>query len=134
MSWICPKCNRSFKLEDQWHSCVKVSIEDHFKNRPSVRPIFDLIYQRFIDKDKIRIEAVKNSILFKAPSVFLTVKVKKDHLELEPILKEPFEEFPVYKTFRYSKNKVIHHIAVYDEEDLDEIVWRLLDESYELTK
>ena len=32
--WRCPKCNRKFKVKNQWHSCTNQDIDALFENKP----------------------------------------------------------------------------------------------------
>ena len=55
--WTCPKCGRIFKTTNQMHSCKKVPIADHFKNKDLAKDLFDYLVEQVtskIGKVKIR--------------------------------------------------------------------------------
>jgi len=33
--WICPDCGHKFRWRNQWHSCTKVTLEDHLRGKPA---------------------------------------------------------------------------------------------------
>ena len=41
--WTCPNCNRIFEREKQMHSCKKVSLEEHFKNKDKAQELFKFL-------------------------------------------------------------------------------------------
>jgi hypothetical protein len=41
--WTCPNCGRIFEKAKQPHSCRKVPLEDHFKNKDKAKELFDYI-------------------------------------------------------------------------------------------
>ncbi len=42
--WRCPNCGREFARSGQSHSCVKYSVEDHFRGKPAeLKKMFDLL-------------------------------------------------------------------------------------------
>ncbi len=133
MGWTCPKCNRSFVHTDQWHSCVKMSETDHLKKcNESALVLYDTLKGVCNEFGPYRIEAVKASIVFKKQSTFLDVKTRRNHINLEFALKEPYDDFPVTKVFKYSKNKYIHFVQIQELEDLDNQLIGWLKESYEM--
>jgi len=61
--WKCSKCGREFRKKSQWHSCVTVSVDDHFKNKPErLRKIFNLVLQESEKNGTVRVDAVKSGI------------------------------------------------------------------------
>lgn len=134
MSWTCPKCERTFANKDSWHSCVKIGVEDHFVSKPELRLLYDKIYQEFGELDGVFVEAVKGQIMFKCPTSFLSIKVKKDHLQLSFALSYTYDAFPVLNTFQYSKNRIVHTVALYDVADLDKTIRSMILEAYALCK
>ena len=61
--WRCPKCGREFSKKNQFHSCVSVSIDEHFKNKPpKLKEIFDYLRENVKKFGQIRIDAVKTAI------------------------------------------------------------------------
>ena len=135
MPWTCPSCQRRFKLENQWHSCIVIDPESHFVNKnKNVKDTYNLLVKLVSEFGKdVRIEAVKNSIMVKGDSTFLAIKPKRDHLIIEFTLDKLIEEFPVFKSFHLSKNRFIHYVALETPEDVDEEIKIWLKSAYKLT-
>ena len=94
--WDCPNCGRSFRNTNQDHSCLITDLESHFVNKQQqVIDTFVNIKNEVIKLEGVRINSVKNAILFQAKSNFLAVKPKKTHLDIEFVLDERIEEFPI---------------------------------------
>ena len=134
MSWQCPDCGRQFRNKNQSHSCINVDVADHFRNRPEkLRWVYDTLIKSITTFGDVKVEPVKNAIMAKANSTFLAIKPKKDHLVLEFMLDREVLEFPVYKTFRYTKNKTVHYVLVEEEDEVDAQLLSWLRESYQLS-
>ena len=126
MSWVCPLCKRPFKYKNQAHSCVQVSPDAILNKKTEVtRKIYNKLIaavQQFGDFD---ISAAKSDIYLKHPGTFMAIKPRKDSVELEFYLPEVNDEFPIYKTLRTSKNRVVHYIRLDDPKQVDKqlIAW-----------
>ena len=68
----------------------------------------------------VKINPVKNAILFQAKSNFLAVKPKKFYLDIEFLLPEKTEEFPVYKVVQATKLKYAHFMRLESPDEVDE--------------
>lgn len=133
--WTCPECNKNFKNARQLHSCKVVTVESHFMNRqPALKQTYDILLTHVGNFGSFTINPVKSSISLKTISTFLGIKVMKDHLLIEFFLNRKIEEFPVFKTFDYSKNKIVHAVKIDHSDQVDAQLIRWIKESYELVK
>jgi len=41
--WTCPNCDRIFQKANQPHSCKKVSVDSHFKNKDKAKELFNFL-------------------------------------------------------------------------------------------
>ena len=101
-------------------------LESHFVNKQQqVIDTFVKIKNEVLKLEGVRINSVKNAILFQAKSNFLAVKPKKTHLDIEFVLDEKVDEFPIYKTFQAIKSKCAHFVRLESQEEVDEqlILW-----------
>lgn len=131
--WICPDCGRPFAKKNQSHSCVVQGVEAHFENRdPQLKAAYEKVAKAVATFGPHQITAAKSSIFFKNGGSFAGIKVMKDHLKLEFFLEAEHDEFPIEKTFRYSKNKIVHVMRVGSAKDIDRQVTGWLKESYSL--
>jgi predicted transport protein len=119
--WKCPNCGRSFRNTNQDHSCIITDLETHFVNKQqNVIDAYAVIKSEAMKLDGVKINSVKNAILFQAKSNFLAVKPKKTHLDIEFVLNERIEEFPIYKTFQATKSKIAHFVRLKSSDEVDE--------------
>jgi hypothetical protein len=75
--------------------------------------------------------ASSSTINFKNGATFLVLKPKKSRMEIEFVLPDEKNEFPVYKVFRISKNRVAHYVAVEKAGEIDAQVKKWLKAAYE---
>ena len=85
--WSCPRCGRSFRNPNQWHSCVVVSVDSHFKDKPDwLRESFDAIVCHLQQLAPVSVDAVKTSINLAGTAHFAGVQVARAHMTLEFML------------------------------------------------
>ncbi|MBE0648189.1 MAG: hypothetical protein IH596_10425 [Bacteroidales bacterium] len=82
----------------------------------------------------VQVSSVKNAILVSSVSTFLALKVKKDRVEIEFVLTEVREGFPVNKVVRVSKNRVAHFVAVGSPEEVDDHLLGLITQAYQVVR
>ena len=133
MTWICPNCKKEFKNKNQAHSCAKVDLKEHLKNKsPQVKATFDKLMRELGKLGKITINPVKTSIQVKATATFLSIIPRKDYMEIEFQLGSERDELPIYKNFRISKNRVLHFAILKDPQEVNTKLMNWLKKSYEL--
>ena len=135
MTWICPDCKKVFKNKNQAHSCARVDVEDHLRNKsPQVRATFDKLMRELRRFGEITLNPVKTSIQVKTVSTFLSIKPKKMNIEIEFQSGSEVKDSPVYKNFRISGKRVLHFAVLNGPEDVNAKLMRLLKKSYDLVK
>ncbi len=133
MTWICPICKKEFRNKNQLHSCAKVDLEDHLKNKlPQVIATFDKLMRELEKFGEITLDPVKTSVQVKAGATFLSVKPKKECIEIEFQLGEKIDKFPVYKNIRISKNRVLHFAVLKGPQEVTTRLVSWLKKSHEL--
>lgn len=133
MPWTCPDCGKTFQITNQWHSCFKLSVDDHFANKsPQVKEVVDHLLDKVSNIGKWTLNPVKSAILLRSTANFLSIKTKKDHVELEFQLNREEDIFPIHKIQRLSKNRVVHSLVLDHPEDINSQVLGWIRESYDL--
>ncbi|MEZ5084634.1 MAG: DUF5655 domain-containing protein [Bacteroidales bacterium] len=131
--WTCPICSRQFKNTNQDHSCVVTAIESHFLNKhQNVMNTFEKLQNEVLKFKAVRVNSVKNAILFTAKSHFLAVKPKKSWLDIEFVLDENLDGFPIHKTVQATKTKWAHFMRIQSVEEIDEQLITWLKRAYEI--
>lgn len=133
--WICPYCKRSFINTNQEHSCEMTDPESHFFNKDqNIKAAYQFLAETILGFGDIKVNSVKHAILFTASSNFLVVKPKKRWLDIEFVLKEEREEFPIHKTVQTSKTKWAHFVRIESIEEIDKELIELFRKAYEAGK
>ena len=120
MTWTCPKCRREFSKTDQSHSCDEFTVNEHFSNRPKwLFDLFNRLVSTLGESCEFKIDPVKTAILLKRKTSFAGIKVQNDYLQIHFALDKTVDEFPVYKTIKYTKNRWIHYIKLDSPDEID---------------
>lgn len=130
--WTCPKCERELKNPNQWHNCVKVSIDSLFEGKADELVfVFDKLLSEIIDWKNVAASATQNCIVFVHNQTFLIIRPMKKELDLKFYSATQQEEEPIIKSVSYS-GKFENHIRVSKLEDLTETVYAYIKQSYQL--
>lgn len=131
--WTCEKCGRIFQRVGQQHSCKRVSLESHFKNKPLARFLFDQLFAGLKEKTSpLKIISLPCCIHLFGHYDFLAALPKKDGLEvriaLDRMLENPRLKQAVSLSTKFFKNCFF----VAKPEELDGEFFGWLVESYYL--
>jgi Domain of unknown function (DUF5655) len=130
--WTCPKCERDLKNPNQWHNCVKVSIDSLFEGKSEeLVLVFDKLLSDIIDWENVVVSATQNCIVFVHNQTFLVIRPMKKQLDLKFYSQTEQDEFPIIKSIFYS-GKYENHIRVSTLEELNRAVYNHIMQSYNL--
>ena len=130
--WTCPKCERELKNPNQWHNCVKISIDSLFIGKAEELVfVFDKLLSEIVDWENVAVSATQNCIVFVHNQTFLIIKPMKTALDLKFYSVTEQEEEPIFKSISYS-GKFQNHIRVSKLEDLTQTVYNYIKQSYKL--
>lgn len=108
-------------------------LESHFVNKqPNVIEAFERLKSEAMKFEGVRINSVKSAILFRAKSTFLAVKPKASFLDIEFVLDEKTDEFPIHKTLQASKSKWAHFVRIESPDEVDEHLLSWFKKAYEV--
>jgi len=81
---------------------------------------------------KVNVSVVKIGVMLKGVSTFAAVKPKRMWVDIEFVLDEEIQEYPVHKTIRYTKHRFAHFVRLEHPKDVNKnlLVW--LRRSYKL--
>jgi hypothetical protein len=132
--WKCPECGRSFKNTAQRHRCERVTTADQLKHQSAdVLEIYKRII-RAVDKlGPYTFSPIKDYIMLKHTSTFLTIKPRKKYLDISFFLAKKTEEFPVFASLPASKHRVRHAARMEKPADVTRAVVNWIKASYQLT-
>jgi membrane protease subunit (stomatin/prohibitin family) len=130
--WTCPKCERELKNANQWHNCVKVSIDSLFEGKAAELVfVFDKLLSEIINWENVAVSATQNCIVFVHNQTFLIIRPMKKELDVKFYSTTQLEEEPIIKSIFYS-GKYQNHIRVSKLEDLTQTVYTYIKQSYQL--
>lgn len=129
--WTCPKCERDLKNPNQWHNCVKVSIDSLFEGKAKELVfVFDKLLSEIIDWQNVAVSATQNCIVFIHNQTFLIIRPMKKEIDLKFYSATQLEGELVLKSVSYS-GKFENHIRVSKLEDLTQTVYGYIKRSYQ---
>lgn len=135
MPWTCSECGKEFRNPNQEHSCARVPLDEHLKNKPAViRMIYDRLIMEVQRFGPYTLNPVKSSIQVKAGATFLSIKPKKERLDIEFSLPREVDKPPITKSFRVSGNRVMTCASLDNVMQVNEQLVDWLKESYELIR
>jgi len=112
-----------------------MDIESHFiEKQENVKSTFEKLSVELKEFDDVTINSVKNAILFTAKTHFLAVKPKKAWLDIEFVLDEKVEGFPIHKTVQASNFKWAHFVRLDSVDEIDEQLLDWIKRAYEVSK
>ena len=107
----------------------------HFSNlSPELVALFDVLIAAIQDFGAFKIEPVKDAIILRKSSAFVTIRIQKECLDISFKLDSHIEEFPVYKSLQLSKQRWAHALKLEKDEEIDNQLMGWLKGAYDLVK
>jgi hypothetical protein len=129
--WTCPRCRRRFKNRNQAHSCGQFSVEQLLEGKPpEMVELYDSLAELVSRCGDVVVAPTKTRVLFKVRTVFATVAVANNRLDLVFVLgrrlrhrriKKVQEEYP----------GIVHLLRIEKEEELGDDLASWLQEAYD---
>jgi hypothetical protein len=129
--WTCSKCNRIFEKENQIHSCKKVSLEEHFKNKEKAQKLFDLLFKRINSEiGKCEIISLPCCIHLFGKYDFLAALPKKDKLEIRFSLDRELDSSRLKQSIPISLKFFKNCLDLNSINEINDELFKWLNESY----
>ena len=114
--------------------CVQRYANTHLENKsPNVRNIYKKLLKAVTKFGDVTVSPTKSTIMFVSNSTFVAVKPKRNWIDIEFLLDEEVNEFPIHKTFRANKSRVAHFVRLERPKDVNARLVGWLRASYILT-
>ncbi len=117
MSWVCPRCKRTFRQANQRHACGVGSPASLLKDRPALVGLYrklETTVKRFGD---VEVVTRDRYALFRTTRIFADLTVMRDALRVVIHLRRKVSA-PYFIKTGPSGNRVSHVALVRTEEDL----------------
>ena len=104
--WTCPKCNRPFHCENQWHVCTDRTIDDIFAGKPQeLVYAFDELLLAVIDWEPNHVAAAQKAVVFTNKRAWLIVRPMSKQLDVAFYTGEPLHHAAIFKSRAQGKTK-----------------------------
>jgi hypothetical protein len=131
MSWICPRCARTFAHEGQFHSHDTEDVDGPFAGRPErLRESFDKLVASL--PSDVQVEALRTVIVLSALRTFSYIIVQAKRLLVGVFLDSPLDSSRVVRVDHVSGRKFGSVVEVRGPDDVDGELQRWLRQAYEL--
>jgi len=132
--WTCPRCRRRFANRNQSHSCGQFTVEQLLDGKPpAVVELYDRLAECLQRCGEVVIAPTKTRILFKVRTVFASVAVARDRLDLLFVLGRRLTSRRIKKAQREYPG-VVHFVRIERPDDLDDDLDGWLQEAYDHRK
>ena len=131
--WTCPNCGRIFQKANQPHSCIRVPLETHFKNKDKAQVLFNHLVEKINAKiGPCQVISIPCCIHIYGNYDFLAALPKKDRLEIRFAFNRTIEKQRIKQYVAMSARvfKICLDLAEVEEIDEECIGW--LSEAYHL--
>jgi hypothetical protein len=131
--WTCVNCGRIFEKTKQPHSCRKVSLSAHFRNKEKAKELFNVLLKT-IDKEvgKCRVISLPCCIHLFGSYDFLAALPKKEKLEIRFTLDRKLNSSRLKQSVQTSLNAVKNCIEINDEKEIDNELKSWVKEAFHL--
>lgn len=129
--WTCKKCGRIFEKIDQPHSCNKVPLEKHFKNKEIAKELFDFLIKQINSKiGKCKIISLPCCIHLYGQYDFLAALPKKASLEVRIGLNRKLNSPKLTQAVPTSAKNFKNCFVISSLNDVDNEMMEWIKESY----
>jgi hypothetical protein len=133
--WTCSKCGRVFEKNKQPHSCQKVPLEQHFKNKEKAKELFDYLVEQIDGKiGKCKVISLPCCIHLFGKYDFLAALPKKDRLEIRFNLRRKLDDPRLKQSVPVSTNAIKNCIYITTVGEIDKELIGWITEAYFLKK
>ena len=133
MSWTCPECERTFRRNNQAHSCEKHSIDNLFFDKPQhIRELYDSLIKQVGELGPMEIHVGKWNVTLRSGITFMSITPEKKDLALAFLRDEPLDDFPVHDNYQHGKDRWSNHVKIETGEEIDGQLMGRLGDAYKL--
>jgi len=132
--WTCPSCRRQFKNRNQQHSCGQFTVEQLLVGKPQeIVELYERLDDMIRECGEVLVAPTKTRVLFKVRTVFASVAVSKNWLDVVFVLGKRLKHRRIKKA-QQEYPGIVHFLRIEKKEDLDADLTGWLQESYDHRK
>ena len=131
--WTCLKCGRIFKKANQPHTCRKIALNQHFRNKDKAKELFDYLVNQINTKiGRCKVISIPCCVHLFGKYDFLAALPKKDRLEIRFALDRKVDSPGLKQSVPMSKKVYKNCFDIGSKEEIDKEFISWLKESYHL--
>lgn len=131
--WSCPRCGRIFEKTKQVHSCRKIPLEQHFKNKDKARELFDCLVEKIDTKiGKCKVISLPCCVHLFGKYDFLAALPKKDRLEVRFNLSTELDSPRLKIAVKVNSKSYKNCIDIKEKEEINDELLCWISEAYNL--
>ena len=117
--WECPACGKQYPRRGQGHSCVVVTLDEHFASRPRARELFDALRAAIEDAGgPVRLSIAKSRIGFINGITFAAAMPRQRSLRAHFVLLRELDS-PRFIKVEHVPPWWVHTVSLDDPSQLD---------------
>jgi hypothetical protein len=129
--WSCPQCRRQFKNRNQAHSCGRFTGEGLLNGKPTeIVELFEMLGDLIQRCGEVVIAPTKTRVLFKVRTVFATVAVSKNWLDVAFVLGRRLPHRRIRKS-QAEYPGIVHILRIEKADELDDDLAAWLQEAHD---
>jgi hypothetical protein len=131
--WTCPNCGRIFGKAKQPHSCHRVSLKTHFKNKEKAKELFDFFVKSVNEKvGKVKAISIPCCIHLFGRYDFVAILPKRDGLEIRFSLNRHLKNQRITQSVPMSLKNIKNCLKISSASEIDKEFIGWIRESYHL--
>jgi len=130
--WTCTKYERIFEKAKQPHSCHRIPLKEHFKNKEKAEKLFNYLVERVNNIGKVKIISIPCCVHLFGKYDFLAALPKKDSLEIRFVLNRELGSPRLKQSVPMSTNVFKNCFEITSEKEIDDKFIGWIEESYHL--
>lgn len=131
--WTCSKCGRIFKKTKQPHSCRKIPLAKHFKNKEHAKELYEYLLDQINDKaGPCKVISIPCCIHLFGKYDFIAILPKKYGLEIRFALDRKLKTERLKSSVPMSSKVFKNCFDIKNKEEIDNELLGYLKESYSL--
>lgn len=131
--WKCNKCGRIFDKTNQPHTCQKIPLENHFKNKQKAEELFDVLLKKINENiGKAEVVSLPCCIHLFGKYDFLAALPKKDKIEIRFGLNRMLDSTRLKIAVPVSSKSYKNCIDIKEEPEIDQELLYWIKEAYYL--
>lgn len=129
--WTCPSCGRAFVTRNMYHSCVRHSLDESFRDKPAqIRQLFDAVLQTVESIGPVTLVPYQDRVAFMVRVRFGGARPRQRWLDVDFWLTRRVESSRFHRIESLSPYTHVHTVRVTDPTEVDGELAGWLREAY----